>query len=480
MITILHISDLHRDTGSRLTTESLLESLRLDRERYVDAQLRPPELAIVSGDIVYGVSSNDPCSDATLKSQYEEAHDFLARLADLFFSGNRERVVLVPGNHDVSHPHVLRATAVEGLPEEEGKRAVLARQLAAEGTPWRWVWADFSLRRVVDQDMYSRRMEPFANFYNAFYEGRRSFSLNPADQFTLHDYQDLGIVVVGLSSCYENDLFNRSGRIHPDCVAGATRSVAGHIRQGRVPIVVWHHNLAGGPKDSDYVDAEFLQSLIDGGFVLGLHGHQHQPQFLEHRLTADRKRALAIISAGTLCGGPNSLPAGRRRAYNLVTISPENRSGVLNVREMKNDGFSLPVWGDAYVPEFGGATITFELSMRPRAEFSIQAAGEAMELLRKGDANGALAHVRPHADDQLARRVAVEAFLQLQDWRGVREFCNPPQSNTEIVALCEALYQLGDKIALRDFVHSEAVAQSTDAAVRQCIELAHGRLGGSR
>lgn len=53
MVTILHISDLHRDSGSALTTESLLESLRLDRERY-GAQHRKPDLAIVSGDIVYG------------------------------------------------------------------------------------------------------------------------------------------------------------------------------------------------------------------------------------------------------------------------------------------------------------------------------------------------------------------------------------------------------------------------------------------
>jgi hypothetical protein len=31
---ILHISDLHRDAGSAISTTTLLESLRLDRERY--------------------------------------------------------------------------------------------------------------------------------------------------------------------------------------------------------------------------------------------------------------------------------------------------------------------------------------------------------------------------------------------------------------------------------------------------------------
>lgn len=479
MITILHISDLHRDSGSALTTESLLESLRLDRERY-RAQHRIPDVAIVSGDIVLGVTSNDGDSDVALNRQYEEAKHFLVRLADLFFNGNRERVVIVPGNHDVSHPHVLRATAIETIPTDSDKRAILARQLNSDGSPWRWVWTDFSLRRIADAALYAQRLQPFADFYSAFYEKRRIFSLDPAEQFGVHDFPDLGIVVAGLSSCCDNDLFNRSGRIHPSCVAGVTRAVAEPLRRGRIAIATWHHNLAGGPRDSDYVDADFLQSLLDGGFSIGLHGHQHRPQFLEHRFTANRQRAIAVVSSGTLCGGPRSLPSGRRRAYNLVTINPELRSGTLVVREMKNDGFSSPVWGEAYVTEFGGASIQFDLSLPAVAEPSIQIAAEAAELLRKGDIAGALALARPLATDPLARRVAIEAFVQLADWQGIKEFCTPPQSSTEIVALCDALYLLGDKAALKVLVSSDEIARNTDVAVRQSVEQAHARLGRPR
>ena len=39
--------------------------------------------------------------------------------------------MLVPGNHDVSHPHVLRATAIEDIPHDQDKRAILAEQLEA-------------------------------------------------------------------------------------------------------------------------------------------------------------------------------------------------------------------------------------------------------------------------------------------------------------------------------------------------------------
>lgn len=479
MATILHISDLHRDQGSKLTNDSLLESLRLDMNRYVAEGISSPDAALVSGDIVYGVTSSDASNDALLKCQYDEAHAFLVRLADTFFDGDRERVVLVPGNHDVSHPHVLRATAVESLPDDTGKRALLAEQLTSEGTHWRWDWARFELRRVVDHDLYRRRMEPFADFYSTFYEGRRTFSLDPRLQFALHDFPELGIAVIGLSSCCENDLFNRSGGIHPDCVAGATRAGADIARRGRILIAMWHHNLAGGPRDSDYVDTEFLQMLMDGGIVVGLHGHQHRTQFLEHRFTADRKRAIAVISAGTLCGGPHSLPPGRMRAYNLVELDTAARSGKVHMRDMRNDSFSMPIWGAGYVSDFGGSNMAFELSAPLGAESPIHAAGEAVELLRKGNAREAIAVVRHYVQDPYARRVTVEALLSLNDWEGVRDFCTPPQSSSEIVAMCEALYELGDRGGLREFLNSTAVASSTDAAVRQSIEQARARLGGS-
>lgn len=478
MVSILHISDLHRDSGSQLTTATLLESLRLDRCRYLQDGLQSPDLAVVSGDIVYGVKSDEAGGDAEISRQYEQANDFLVKLAELFFNGNRERIILVPGNHDISHPHVLRATAPERLPPEGEMREIVAKQLLADGSIWRWVWSDFSLRRIVDPDLYRNRLKPFADFYRAFYEHRRTFSLNPKEQFSVHDFPELALTFVGLSSCYDNDLYNRCGRIHPDCIAGATQAVADLVRAGRLPIAVWHHNLTGAPWVSDYVNDAFLQSLMDGGFLMGLHGHQHRPQFLQHRFTADQKKGLAVISAGTLCGGPRSLPSGRMRAYNLISIDIRSFSASLHVRGMTNDDFSLPVWAAAFVPEFGGHTMKFMLQSNRASPSSIQIVSEAADLLRHGDPNGALRLVIDLPHDEFGRRVAVQAFLELADWPGIIQFCNPPQSNAEIVALCEALYELSDLPALRKLIESDAIARSVDPVVRQCIAQARARLGG--
>jgi hypothetical protein len=476
---MLHISDLHRDAASAITTTTLLESLRLDRARYVaDDNALVPDIAIVSGDIIYGVAVDGPDADMKLQQQYDEALDFLVALADMFFRGDRERVVLVPGNHDVSHPHVLRATELTTLPAEPEQRAIVARQLRNDDSVWRWVWSDFALRRIHDLLAYHRRLEPYANFYSTFYEGKRTFSLDPAKQFAVHDFPELSLVVAALSSCYTNDLFNRAGRIHPDRVAGVTRAVDRYMKQGRVAVAAWHHNLAGGPNDSDYVDADVLQSLIDGGFVIGLHGHQHRPQFLEHRFTADGKRGIAVISAGTLCGGPQMLPSGRMRAYNLVVVDTEQRSGTIHVRDMKNSSFGSPVWGPAYVTEFSGSSIEFTLKTPPRSTSVMDATSEAAALLRKGDAAAAFALVRPHGDDDLARRVAVEALVQIKNWAEIRRRFSPPRSAAEFIALVEALYEQGQKAELAALIDSDFAKNINDAGVHQSIDLARNRLGG--
>jgi 3',5'-cyclic AMP phosphodiesterase CpdA len=476
--TVLHISDLHRDSGSAITTDSLLESLRRDRERYTADGIPPPDLAVVSGDIVFGVISDSADADDLLKRQYVEANTFLVRLADMFFQGARERVIVVPGNHDISHAHVLRATEAISIPAEPAQRALLASQLAEDNSTYRWVASDFAVRRLANQDLYRRRLEPYANFYSNFYGSRRQFSLDPSEQFAIHDIPELGLVIVGLSSCCDNDLFNRAGRIHPDCVAGATRAVADHVKNGRIAMAVWHHNLAGGPRDSDYVDADVLQSLIDGGFVVGLHGHQHRPQFLEHRFTADRKMAISVISAGTLCGGPKTLPAGRMRSYNVLVLNAEERTGTIHVRDMQNTGFGLPVWGPAHVAEFSGSSMTFRLELPTRSATSVmQASQEAAALFDKGDFAGAYALSKAHDDDGIARRIALEALMRLEDWPELIKYCSPPRSASEFIALTDALYETGNKTELTALLKSD-YARDSDPGVRQAVQLSNNRLGG--
>lgn len=108
-LSVLQISDLHRDLRSPIRTDALLTSLDNDCRRYAlgDARaIKRPDIIVVNGDIIHGVTAGSPDAAMSIDSQYREAQDFLRHLADRFVGGNRERVVIVPGNHDVCADHV--------------------------------------------------------------------------------------------------------------------------------------------------------------------------------------------------------------------------------------------------------------------------------------------------------------------------------------------------------------------------------------
>ena len=99
-IKIIHISDIHRDKVNPISNEALLASLLLDIEKYKDLGIEKPDLLLVSGDIVRGIGFNETVDE--LEKQYNEAFLFLEELSNELFNGDKSRIVIVPGNHDVN------------------------------------------------------------------------------------------------------------------------------------------------------------------------------------------------------------------------------------------------------------------------------------------------------------------------------------------------------------------------------------------
>lgn len=113
-ISILHISDLHRERTSPIRNDALLNSLENDRERYSttdDPMVRSPDIIVASGDIIYGVAPGTKDAAAKLEEQYREALDFLNDFAKRCVGGDKQRVVIVPDNHDVSACHFMESVA---------------------------------------------------------------------------------------------------------------------------------------------------------------------------------------------------------------------------------------------------------------------------------------------------------------------------------------------------------------------------------
>ncbi|OYQ64253.1 hypothetical protein B9G53_12650 [Pseudanabaena sp. SR411] len=103
MFSILHISDLHRSRDEPVDNDSLVAALLADCDRYAgETPFVPfPEAIIVSGDLIQGASIGAPDWQNEMIAQYSVAGEFLEQVTQRFLNGDRSKLIIVPGNHDV-------------------------------------------------------------------------------------------------------------------------------------------------------------------------------------------------------------------------------------------------------------------------------------------------------------------------------------------------------------------------------------------
>ncbi|GJE73422.1 hypothetical protein CHKEEEPN_4987 [Methylorubrum podarium] len=275
------------------------------------------------------------------------------------------------------------------------------------------------------------------------------------------------MTVVAFSSCHNNDLLNRQGAIHPDCIGSAGLHLRDRSFDGRLRVATWHHNTEGSPSMSDYMDADIVQNLIDREFSLGFHGHQHKPEFLDTRFRHGPDRRITVISAGTLCGGA---AFGFRRAYNVVEIDVEGRKGRLHLREMQNDNLQLPIWGPRPLPATAATfhEFTFEPPPAPLAgkRSNITILIDAQQLFDGKHFKDAAELLIPHIErEPLARRLLLECLGHLDDMAAVIKFFDPPTSEIEALILMDALWAEKQKVRLGEVLTLPLVAGTSDPAL---------------
>jgi predicted MPP superfamily phosphohydrolase len=467
-LSVLHISDLHRDPANPVRNDVLLDSLENDRRHYSTEEtpaVRSPDLIIISGDIIQGIRPDVQDPDARLREQYDEALDFLAALTDCFVGGDRNRVIIVPGNHDNSAYHFKKSLCrVEILPE---RKKELVTQLFQPGSRLRWSWSDFELYEIADQILYAQRLAAFVDFYTKFYKGTRTYDLDPEKQIDIFDFPAFSLTIAGFSSCYNNDLFHKQGAIHPGCMAFAGTRLRSPYLKDRLRIAVWHHNAEGSPEHSDYMAPDFLQNLIDRGFSLGFHGHQHRPQFINTRFRHGIDRKITVISAGTL---GSSASFWYHRAYNVIELDTDNRTGHLHVREMQNDNLNLPIWGRCALPLNTSAYYDFEFDPPPEPayNFNVNTAAliEAQHFHDLGNYREAADLLIPVAAfDALARPLLLDCLVKLKDTPALIMYFDPPASDAEAIHIMDALWAEGRHDRLEEVLRFPLIAESADPSV---------------
>ncbi|MFM9913099.1 MAG: metallophosphoesterase family protein [Methylophilaceae bacterium] len=470
---VLHISDLHRDLSDEVPNGWLLDSLARDFDQFDEQtpKITMPKLCIISGDLVHGVSLNVADPGKELMRQYVQAEEFFVGLADRFFNGDRERIVILPGNHDVCLSDVMASFQRIEIPIEPEMKARLVKELFTPNSELRWSWREMCFFRITNSDMYRDRFRYFASTYNSFYQGKRTYQLTPEQQFDVFDFADLGFCVVALNSCFNNDPLRRVGSFHPNTLTEACRALRNSSRVGWLTAVAWHHNLVGGPTQDDYLDAGFLQLLIDAGASLGFHGHQHLPECFDERYRlGNNPRKMTIVSASTLCAEPKNLRPGVPRSYNIVELDTGGWVGCVHQRQMVNMQMPLPVWGPGHFINTNNSFFDFEIC-KPLATRSSQldvqlALDQADKLLGAGLWHKALEILEEIKEVPLARPLLVKALEELGDERRTITEMWPPRNNAEAVILGGAVLNSATTDEAEAFVRLELVSDNTDASVR--------------
>jgi hypothetical protein len=469
---VLHISDLHRDLSDEVSNEWLLDSLCRDFDQFDEQnpKIMRPALCIVSGDLVHGVGLNVTNVDDELKRQYDQAEEFLVGLADRFFDGNRDQIVILPGNHDVCFTDVMKSVEKIEVPIEPEKKATLVQELFTTKSKLRWSWRELCFYRIANSEMYHDRFRYFISTYNSFYQGKRTYQSIPEQQFDIFDFADLGFCIVTLNSCYNNDPLRRVGEFHPGTLTEACRALRQSKRIGWLSAVAWHHNLAGGPAQDDYLDAGFLQLLIDAGASLAFHGHQHLSECFDERYRLGKNpRKLTIVSAGTLCAEPHNLRTGISRSYNIVELDTDSWTGCIHQRQMVNANMSLPVWGPGHFINTNSSFFEFELckpiSTRPKLLDKQLILDQADRLLGGQKWKEALDILEEIIDVPLARSLIAKALEEINDPQLIIEKLYPPRNNAEAVILGDAILRAGTLEEAKAFVQLEFVSSNQDASV---------------
>jgi WD40 repeat protein/3',5'-cyclic AMP phosphodiesterase CpdA len=214
--------------------ESFLEPVQSPTDSKV---LNLVDLVIVSGDLV----------EQALDSEFEQLSGELKWLAERLKIPLR-RVVVVPGNHDVSWLH---ARHYFEYCEINGVRPALP---------------------------YPKKWEPYASFFKSFYRGEPDAPSFTGDQpWSWYEFPDLDLAVAGLNSTMAES--HRETDHYGQCGEEQYRWFADQLEQSECStrLAVLHHNpirLATGNNDN-LRDADVLDRFLGKKVDVFLHGHLH-------------------------------------------------------------------------------------------------------------------------------------------------------------------------------------------------------------
>jgi len=308
----LHLSDLHFGHGDKTygwDQKTVLSLLLQDvRKALTDwPELPRPQAILLTGDIAF--------SGGTISgSEYHDAQKFLADLVEIL-KIDRDKVFLVPGNHDVQRD--VAKILVERVRTDPGE-------------------LDSILDSRKQRAQLFNRQGNFKRFADAF--ARRDLD-GWIHSIAVPDFGD--ITLVGLNTALvSNDDLDQGKLI----LAGKQRNLLSTAK-GRVRLLLTHHPFEGGWLN----DESSLRSTAEGRIAMHLCGHMHDPRVdLVSRAGGDHHIRVVAAAAHR---DPKESKAGKdSHGYNFASLMLDAK-GTLQLRTWPRRWF--PTWSSFRVDHLG-------------------------------------------------------------------------------------------------------------------------------
>ncbi|MCP4548013.1 MAG: NACHT domain-containing protein, partial [bacterium] len=240
--TLLHLSDPQFGSNHRFGTKEKLDTLatRLQEDLRgirADPGLHP-DLLIVTGDL----------AELGRKSELDAACRFLEDLAE-FLGLPRDRVAIVPGNHDINRDYC--EAYFKGCKADE----------------------------VDPQSPYWPKWKHYADFFDYFYRGQDNVSFCEEKPWSFFEIPSLKVVVAGLNSTMaeSHQECDHYGSVGESQLHWFRDRLDPYRNKGWLRIAAVHHNVVRGATDDNenLRDADDLKRILGPYVNLVLHGHTH-------------------------------------------------------------------------------------------------------------------------------------------------------------------------------------------------------------
>lgn len=322
---ILHLSDLHR-AGSTETLKAIWNGPQTALRKLTETDQKF-DFIVVSGDL----------AGAARPSEYDELHEFTCTslLPLLRDPEARERVVFVPGNHDVDwSADIGEPLRIADMLNRTGGSDELAHALRR----YRDDPARSGIRQIISkyghiewlrlaEERRGARFATVQRFLDQFYGDRldaapfRRFDLTAAEEgrdWSAHVFPADRLAIYGFNSCFLNDRHWTGAAIARESIANAAAH-AGEHADHCLRIAVWHHGIHTDSYRPDYLNQADLGAIIVAGFHVGLHGHIHKAGAAQLGWLTDR---FVLIGVGSLGANQNHRPDAVGKQFAVLQVHP--------------------------------------------------------------------------------------------------------------------------------------------------------------